>query len=746
MNSRRKKIDEPLIDLAGARTELLWKRLAWVLIGLTLVVRLINLGADPPLGLTTSQGVYTDPGAYTLSARNDVLYGESNPLGDNRFPLFQYSAIAAVARLVFGVAGSGYTQANFVGVLFSSLTILLLFSILAKTINIRAGIFALTLLLFNENQYHYGRLPFLENAMILFGVLSLWLMVVPRNKGWTTFIAGTSLAACILLGKAHGVIFVGAFVVYFLWKHFSETNEGSRIVRKANIDSLLAKFPTSAFVTGGIVFLILWLAAIGWDNLNVIITYIREQSTGIYGPPEGFESLRKFLRKIINLGVASELFWRMPAVTIAGALGLFYFVYKFIQNKFKPFRDQLISKEMAFMVSWFIIGYLVLSPWNYRPLRYQITLIYPACALAGIFLYGLWTNTFSNEALEANSSEERHWSLRGAVIFAIILSVLLWTPIHELMYRISESHGYDFTYSNNFVRVVASSSCLAGAALGAILYLNRRKKPLALPPALFQYATLTFLALSLANGVIWYKDWLVRPTYTIKAVSRDIGMSLGQSAVISGPYGVGLTQDNRIRAIVHMFGVADPDTSFFRNFPVTHLLLDRPNYDRFEKMYPAVADSAVLIHSYRITNRKVELYRVAGFTGNRRADSYKLSLFEGSIKVLKGEMDDPQGTYLGALARFDTANIALNLIMSKQALDNGQYRDAEFFLLCAISACPTDYNLWADLGRLQSKMFEKFKDESLRAEAKANFSRALELNPNSSIIEGEYEKLLNLNF
>ena len=140
----------PVEDFSAARTELIWKRLAWILIGLTLAVRLINLGADPPIGLATSQGVYTDPAAYTLSARNDVLYGESNPLGDDRFPLFQYSAVSAVARLVFGVAGSGYTQANFVGVLFSSLTILLLFSILAKTINIRAGIFALTLSLNSE--------------------------------------------------------------------------------------------------------------------------------------------------------------------------------------------------------------------------------------------------------------------------------------------------------------------------------------------------------------------------------------------------------------------------------------------------------------------------------------------------------------------------------------------------------------------------------------------------------------------
>ena len=38
------------------------------------------------------------------------------------------------------------------------------------------------------------------------------------------------------------------------------------------------------------------------------------------------------------------------------------------------------------LMLWFVVGYVTLFPWNYRPLRYQTSIMFPAMAMAGVAL------------------------------------------------------------------------------------------------------------------------------------------------------------------------------------------------------------------------------------------------------------------------------------------------------------------------------------------------------------------------
>jgi hypothetical protein len=111
------------------RTELI---LFFLLVALALIIRVNQLSADPPVKLSTSQDVYTDPAQYTSYARNLVLYGSFNPLHDYRLVFFLKSITNVAAWLVFSIFGVGYWQGNMVGLLFSFPTIMLLYFIVRK--------------------------------------------------------------------------------------------------------------------------------------------------------------------------------------------------------------------------------------------------------------------------------------------------------------------------------------------------------------------------------------------------------------------------------------------------------------------------------------------------------------------------------------------------------------------------------------------------------------------------------------
>ena len=127
-----------------------------ILTVLAILLRINHLSADPPPGLSTSQGIYTDPAQYISYARNFVLWGSFNPLHDFRLVFFLKSITTLVSLVVYEIAGVGYMQSNLVGLVFSFPTVLLLYFAIRKFAGNLAAIFYLFFMAFDYNQIFYG--------------------------------------------------------------------------------------------------------------------------------------------------------------------------------------------------------------------------------------------------------------------------------------------------------------------------------------------------------------------------------------------------------------------------------------------------------------------------------------------------------------------------------------------------------------------------------------------------------------
>lgn len=717
-----------------------WRIAAYVLIALTIGVRFVNLGADPPMHFSVGQGIFTDPGAYTNYARQAQLFNDSNPLNDDRFPLFEYSAVAFLARPAFVFFGNGQASGALVALLFSLSTILLIFLVVRRAAGIEAGVFFLLFMILNQNQYQFGRLAFLEHGMIFFGALTFWVLHNLRRNWKMAALAGVVLPCAFLIGKAHGLVFVGVFAAYFFWS--------ARIKPKGESVDALHELKTRylPFIAGAALTCLIWYALMGHETLSTVSRYIQEQSTGIYGAPDALESLTEFHMKFISLGAGSKLWQRMPEAGAVALALLAMFLYHWAKGRGRLPRMALFSDATFVFLVWTCLYYLALFGWNYRPFRYQLVIVYSVCALGGIGIAYFWKYATGRLVEGESSVSKKPAAIFSvfAIIFYAALFILLTIVGYEINAMSFDEIPSHFNYHADMPWILGLS--LLGVALLIVINLLRRagKIPRLDRQLLVVLAWLLPL-FCVTIGGWWYKDWLTRPTYTMQATSVDLAKILGPGAVISGTFGVSLCQNNDLRAITHMFGVADPDSSFFERFPVTHLLLDVPSRRRFSEIHPTISRNSTVVYKYYITNRPVDLIRVAGITENKSADEYRFSAFERAQLALSGKLQDPEGSSMRELVNMDSSNIAVNMYMGLRMEQDSNFQDARFFYQCAVDASPTDFNLRAELGRLYFDMYRRSGDPLLRQSALLQFREAYRLNPGSSRIENTLEEVENAN-
>jgi len=231
-------------------------------------------------------------------------------------------------------------------------------------------------------------------------------------------------------------------------------------------------------------------------------------------------------------------------------------------------------------------------------------------------------------------------------------------------------------------------------------------------------------------------------TYTTIANSKDLATILSPEAVVSGPYAADFTQNNKLRNLIYMFGVASVDSAFFRRYPVTHLILDKSNESYAEENYRDVMKNAVSIVRYRIGGRTVTLYRVAYATGNSEAGGYKMSPFEMALYLYSQKDIVGGNSFMKKYLQKYPDNVSANLFSAVLAFDTEFYREADFYFKKAIEFSPTDFHLRFKLGEYYIKMYKITGKADLQDKAMAEFALARKLNPESTQLVEEIDKLL----
>ncbi|UCD16732.1 MAG: hypothetical protein JSV44_09765 [Candidatus Zixiibacteriota bacterium] len=690
-----------------------------ILVAISLYARINHLDADPPIDLAYSSAVYTDPAQYISFARNLVLWGDLNPLHDFRLVFFLKSAITLLSYLVFLVAGVGYVQANIVGLLFSFSTIMLYFFVLRRLAGNLAALFFLLFIAFDYNQIFFGRYPFLENSMNFFTALALAILVHSRRI-IPAFLAGIFMGVGIFFSKMIGLIYILPFACFMLYEYFHDYRD--------KLGSFLRRY--AVFWAGFLALAGLWFFWSYRPMTASVEGYLQEQALALYGSPDGLKSLDFFMYKYMTFGATSDLFQKMPAPALLAWGMILIFFYRACTREGWKNRLYGINPGMIFMIVLVIGSYGALMLWNYRPLRYQTMLIYPVCALAGILMANILTDRGPAVPLKMSK------------IFPALLYIWLLIPVFQVLVNALESSIKVSTYYKYdvLIYVLALLITLAVVVLKRYAPFIFRK-----PPA---WAIMGFLTIALLVGtapnIYRYIKWNSSVSVTSVAAAQDLATVVSPEAVISGPYAARLTQDNRLRNFIHMFGVANVDTAFFRRYPITHLLLDKANEESARQDYPGILDNSPFVTEYRITNRVIKLYRVAGATGNVTANSYHLSDFELFRYFRALNQGDSAQFYLQQYLEEYPQNLSANLAIGIDAFTMEKYSLSEIYLKRALQFSPTDFHLRFKMAVFYIGVFAETRDYFLAEQGIREAELARKYNPTSKFLAASIEKLYQI--
>ncbi|MEW6050201.1 MAG: hypothetical protein AB1644_03965 [Candidatus Zixiibacteriota bacterium] len=684
---------------------------------LCLGLRLYKLGADPPIDVSRSNDIYTDTGQYTLFARLYLQTGDFNPLHDFRFVLFLKSSVTALAVVVFKLFGVGIWQSNLVGVIYSwgALTLFGLF--VRKVAGNKIAILFLLFAGFDYSLTFYGRAPFLEHAMAFYAFLAL--VMCSYFRKWPAFaLAGLSLGVAIFFGKVMGLVFLAPFAVLIGYRLFHDGVELPRIRLSAPI----------AFVAGIAAVATFWYFFSYSVMQEQVAGYLEEQTVSLYGAPEALNSFDEFVYKMVTFGIFSQLFPRLPVPAILSAVFLGVIAFQAVQKRSWEKGHTGWNAGHLFVAAMIVAFYGALMIWNYRPLRYQLVMIYAMQAGAASLI----------------ARVARPWQPSGAdripLLFYPICFALGLVPIYQVYGRIREALGEQFYFTDFKYWLALASAVTTGlVAWGIVLYRRR----------VFVYKRVSaFLAASVLGAVIVgtgigsYVYWAQRPVYIARDNSRDLAMVVSPEAVVSGPFGPNMTLETNLKSIIHMFGVSKADTALFKKYPITHILVDEPNESRATQDYPEVMKASTHVATYAIGKNKVRLFRVAGATGNYMSDSYPLSLYEQLSQAYReGEtlLAEQAGRRYMELY---PANMSGCLLIGDQAEEHGQFDVAEQMYKKAIEFSPSSYVLTVKLARFYRDRFIATEKPEYKQEALGLFERALHDAPGAeAVFSGEYERL-----
>ncbi len=457
--------------------------------------------------------------------------------------------------------------------------------------------------------------------------------------------------------------------------------------------------------------------------------YVEEQAFDLYGAPTALKSFGDFLYKYVSLGMKSRLFERMSVPALLGWGMIVYILYKLTPQS--DLRRKLVSLSpgLIFFFAAALGAYGALMIWNYRPLRYQTMLIYPLYALAAIMVSNLL-----DRKIKSPSKPNR------TVLFWSLFFILSLVPLYQLLQQAIgyEKGSFDLaTVPYFFLAIGVGFTFLAYF----IVNFTAVSRLLASRPARY-ILLIALIAGTILPGAIKYLHWSGRATYCIEANSRDINTVLSPEAVISGPYAATLTLGNINSNLIHMFGVANVDTAFFKRYPITHLLLDKSNEEQAKNNYPEIMRQAKQVSFYYIGTFRVTLYRVAGATGNITADQYQLSNYEIAIDSYFRNQYETGHLYMRRHQTQFPRNLSANYASALLAHEFKIYDEAEMFFKEAVAFSPTDFHLRYRLGEFYIAMNRESGRPEFYEKGKKELELVKKYNPISKQVWKNVDDLL----
>ncbi|MBD3298132.1 MAG: hypothetical protein GF341_05710 [candidate division Zixibacteria bacterium] len=695
-----------LADSPGVR----WTAFAVVVL-LILAARFVHLGADPPTDVSWSHALFTDPPQYTSYARNAVVFGEWNPIGDDRLIFFQKNITGIVTYIVFAILGPDVSSGQLVAILLNLLALAFAIGIAHRSYGFYAGVGTGLFLSLNYLFVSYSRMPFLEVASNASLVAGLYFLLSSRKIWWMAILAGLVAGLGTFFGKVTALHAAPMFLLTAIligWQAESDS-KGRRWARPIG------------YAAGLLVIYGAWYVYAYMPASQQVLDYLQEQSLSLYGTPVGLTSLSGFINQWFSFSINNRLLTWGPVFSVLGILGMVGLVVRNLPHwSFRDVLKQMDPTALA-VVGWFWSAWAAFMPFNYRPVRYQIVLLIPLAIAAGWLVSTALVGTYTRPRKERPRSVSWWAILPLAVIFATTLQVMVMPHVLNMNRADALSRGITL-------------ASLFGIVLAAILVVIKRKETggsLVSAPtrSALSWAVVALLVVFLVNQGRHFVRWWSNPQYSIEYANRDLKRILSHEAVLTGGYGTPLAQSDSMKTFPAMFGVSEVDRDFFATFPVTHVAEVDDQNQPFNKNYPGIAGRAPRVTTYTIRNLPVKIVRVAEFGGNPQAEQYPLSAYEDMRRRTADLTLDSLLTFLPAWIA-DSGNHFSGWRWLGDAYSRAnRLEDALDAYEHAAAFFPDDFFLWAQIGDISWEYYRTGGATEYGDRAIESWSRALELNP-----------------
>jgi 4-amino-4-deoxy-L-arabinose transferase-like glycosyltransferase len=670
--------------------------LFWVLLVVIVAAgvyfRLAALDSDPPMYFDGyGQSLTTDPYHYVFHARNELLFGESDPFNQERWRVFEFTLVSGLSYILFALFGITRINANLAGLIPALLAIFLFTAAMRKFVNRWGLLLILFLLLSNKVLYVYGRLPYTEDGLLLIAAALFFIFAYYRNRLWGIITMGALVALAGLSCKIFGFLMIVP-VIISIWLE-NAPNRKKEIL--AVIGSTLAA-------------VLLWFILIFGGRFGAFTDFLFKQTIGLYGFPEAFKSPLTFIAKLINFGNDSLFYFLAPVLGLAGFLG-FLVIIRF--HILKSLKENL---PILFLIVWFIAGQIFFMPENYRPIRYIFMLYFPLAGIAG-YLFSQKFDQF------------KKLPPREGKIFIAVLFIALWVIIDQIAYN-------SYALSGGLTDSEKDSAMIVWITLvpAALLTFLELRYHLLRGLISLRYAKMAAFVLILAGG-LWnfgqdYNQWEKQRAYAGKEAGEDLAQVLGENAVISGPLTPTLLLENKLKGLIYAAGVSNDDPDLFRKIPVTHIAVDGGASGILIKEFPYL-EKAEKVTEYWIRNSGIVLVRITDLTGNAEASSYKMTDYEIGWRFKEEKQNDSALFYMERFAaKYPNNKSVLKAISELYAL-SGKFELGLKAIQRAADLYPDDFSVLSALAIYLHKMYIGGGEKSYQVLAYQAYMKTVIKNP-----------------
>jgi 4-amino-4-deoxy-L-arabinose transferase-like glycosyltransferase len=699
-----------------------------LVIVLAVFLRCFCLSADLPLNLSWSQDINTDPDQYTSFARSKALFG-SWDLFERNLVLALNSVLTIFSFLFFKLLGVGRWQANFVAASLSLLTLIFFYLAIKSGKDHKTALLATFFLGINYILVMYGRSTFTEVSVIFFIAAGIYFFVLGMRKGWLLILSGACFAVSVFFGKMLAVFILPVSLGVVVLSALGESPEKHPRIRFS---------PVLFFVAGSSGVALLWFFLIYSPFSQSVSQFVSGMSVGLYGSPRAFGSVSDLVYSLFSFGgvtqvfankeysLGTDLFFRMPFVLVLSMLFLLGFFFRIFKVKNILKNLQSCSRLELFFALWLVVGILSLMPWNYRPLRYQVLLIPPMCALAAFCLIDF-----------LNPSQARKKPKRSVWFWVFSIPVASFLTFHIISFFL-KLFGWTAQLSSIIVPSVFLSFPLA-----YVFHEAKRWKPsLRMKARKRIIVAEAVLLVVIVNGAQFW-GFGRNMQYSLLHSSQDLAQILSKEAVISGPYSQALIMENELKLVSRMFHPGDDDPDFFLRHPITHLALEAEGGQRQQAFtdYPEVLRNAKLVTTYHLRNFPVHILRVAESSGNPDAKKYKLSDFEKAKLLIEEDQIDSAIVAFDQFVSNHPDNLSGYMTLAEIYYDKQEYDKASLYLERASAFDPTNSFAHEVLGTVYSKQYDQKKGYKYRIWAIEEWEKALKLQPQNIRLIAQLEEI-----